>query len=138
MLQWLKNAKRIERGFVITPASEGVQNAFALFVIACSFLGRFRRFCGALQRHDWTFCHKFISYRLLFCHRTHFRGFPRARGSARSASALLSPKKEIASEAKMELYSDDFWRRLIAGRVSKQIPRNAANDTPTRACTQDA
>ncbi len=55
LLQRFEQPKRIERGFQIAPAAESVEDAFELFVTdafpeaACrGFLGRLRKFCGAL------------------------------------------------------------------------------------------
>src|SRR5256885_11702765 len=83
MPQRLKQAKRIEGRFQVAPAAESLENALALFVASricesgstreaacCGFLGRLRRFCGALFFESCTVCHKSSSMNLLFCHRT--------------------------------------------------------------------
>src|SRR6266446_1200891 len=71
MLQRFKHAKRVESRFPIAPTAEGIEYAFALFAARCvrgagpfgeaarsRFLGRFRRFCGALFFESCTVCHK--------------------------------------------------------------------------------
>src|SRR3989442_2432882 len=71
VFQRLEQAKRIERRLQIAPAAEGVEDTLALFVAGCfrgagyfrevacrGFLGRFRRFCGALFFESCTVCHK--------------------------------------------------------------------------------
>src|SRR6266478_4194735 len=77
LFQRFEQAERIKSRFQVAPAAEGVENAFALFVVGwfreatCGgFLGRLRRLRGALFFQRCTVCHKSSSMNLLFCHRS--------------------------------------------------------------------
>src|SRR5438046_9995417 len=93
MPQRLKQAKRIEGRFQVAPAAESLENALALFVASricesgstreaarCGFLGRLRRFCGALFFESCTVCHKSCSVTVLFCARSQRAAWACAKG----------------------------------------------------------